>query len=546
MGKGDADGPERLRDIDTSVPHSARVWDYWLGGKDHYSADREAGDQISAVMPGIVDTARAVRGFLVRAVQYVVGEAGIRQLLDIGTGLPTLNNTHAIAQATAPECRIVYADNDPLVLAHARALLTSRPEGVTDYINADLHEPDTIIRDAARTLDFEAPIALMLLGILNHVMDTDKSYTIVNRLLDALPSGSYFVMSHFTSLIDTEIVEHGMRIYNESGGTPPVRGRSYEELIRYFDRVELLEPGVVPGIPVAAGLPRPRYPAPGLRVLWSRTKALTAPAHSDLLEGALEESSRLDGGFSLHDQAIHDKHVVLDILDLVQVERGGQLLEVHDVREVRLGESQNPERTTHSRVCAGVDRNHLQRDVGQLGDLDQMLYLGPHHRALAQPPQRRLVDHGPQTGRLRLGEDFLPCHSQRDPPFGVVGGATGVPELDEGTGHLPGLQQVGYELRLIGADHRAGLLETEVHLEPVGQDVAVAVPPSGLVGLPGHGQERHSFRFADNAVQGEQVGDVTLLEAHPAELHAADLGVGPSDRVSGCLGTDPARFAEPT
>ncbi|MGH3887588.1 MAG: SAM-dependent methyltransferase [Pseudonocardiaceae bacterium] len=219
--------------------------DYWLGGKDNYPADREAGDQIRAVMPGIVDTARAVRSFLVRAVRYLVGEAGIRQLLDIGTGLPTVNNTHEIAQATAPDCHIVYTDNDPLVLAHARALLTSTPEGVTDYIDADLRDPDKIVREAARTLDFGQPIALMLLGILNHIMDTNESYAIVNRLLDALPSGSYLAMSHFTSLIDTEIVEAGMQIYNESGGTPPVRGRSRQELIGYFDRLELLEPGLV-------------------------------------------------------------------------------------------------------------------------------------------------------------------------------------------------------------------------------------------------------------------------------------------------------------
>jgi hypothetical protein len=237
--------PEPLPDIDTRVPHSARVWDYWLGGKDHYPADREAGDQIRAVMPGIVDTARAVRGFLIRAVRYVVGEAGIRQLLDIGTGLPTVNNTHEVAQSTAPECRIVYVDNDPLVLAHARALLTSKPTGVTDYIDADLRDPDKIIRAATRTLDFNQPIALMLLGILNHIMDTEESYAIVTRLLDALPSGSYFVMSHFTSLVDTEIVEQGMRIYNERGGVPPVRGRSRQELLRYFDQVELLDPGLV-------------------------------------------------------------------------------------------------------------------------------------------------------------------------------------------------------------------------------------------------------------------------------------------------------------
>ncbi len=237
---------EQFPDIDATVTHSARVWDYWLGGKNNYSVDREAGDQIRSVMPGIVDTARAVRGFLNRAVGYLVGEEGIRQLLDIGTGLPTVNNTHAVAQAAAPECRIVYVDNDPLVLAHARALLTSTPEGVTNYVDADLRDPDRILREAAKTLDFTQPIALMLLGILNHIMDTDESNAIVDRLVAALPSGSYLVMSHFTSLVDTEVVEEGMQIYNDSGGTPPVRGHSREELLRYFHGLELLEPGLVP------------------------------------------------------------------------------------------------------------------------------------------------------------------------------------------------------------------------------------------------------------------------------------------------------------
>ncbi|MGH3428053.1 MAG: SAM-dependent methyltransferase, partial [Mycobacteriales bacterium] len=149
-----AAGRERLPTIDTTVPHTARVWNYWLGGKDNYPVDEEAGDRILAIMPGIGDTARAVRGFLVRAVQHLVGEVGIRQLLDIGTWLPTVNNTHQVAQATRPECRIVYADNDPLVLVHARALLTSTPEGVTDYVDADLRDTDKIVKEAARTLDF--------------------------------------------------------------------------------------------------------------------------------------------------------------------------------------------------------------------------------------------------------------------------------------------------------------------------------------------------------------------------------------------------------
>ena len=239
--------PDRgmLPDIDSGVPQSARVWNYWLGGKDNYPIDRVAGDQIYATMPGIVDTAREVRGFLVRAVRYLAGDVGIRQFLDIGTGLPTLNNTHEVAQATAPECRIVYVDNDPLVLTHARALLTSTPAGATQYVDADLRDPDTILTEAARTLDLTQPVALMLLGILNHIMDTDESYAVVNRLVEGLPSGSFLVMSHFTALVDTAVVEEGMRLYNESGGNPQVRGRNRAELIRYFDGMELLEPGLV-------------------------------------------------------------------------------------------------------------------------------------------------------------------------------------------------------------------------------------------------------------------------------------------------------------
>src|ERR1700742_3969762 len=155
--------------IDTSRPTSARFWNYLLGGKDNYPVDREAAESILALVPTLVDSARAERGFLIRVVRYLAGAAGIRQFLDIGTGLPTANNTHDVAQAIAPDCRIVYVDNDPLILAHARALLTSTPEGVTDYIHADARDPDTILRDAARTLDFTQPIALMLLGLLNYI-----------------------------------------------------------------------------------------------------------------------------------------------------------------------------------------------------------------------------------------------------------------------------------------------------------------------------------------------------------------------------------------
>ncbi|MGH3938746.1 MAG: SAM-dependent methyltransferase [Pseudonocardiaceae bacterium] len=245
MNSSGTSGWDQRPVIDTSVSHSARVWNYWLGGKDNYPVDEEVGDQFAAVQPSVVDIARASRAFLVRAVRYLAGEVGIRQFLDIGTGLPTANNTHEVAQATAPECRIVYVDNDPLVLTHARALLTSSPEGVTDYIDADVRDPEKVLREAARTLDLTQPIALMLLGIMEHIMDTDEAYAIVRRLLNVLPSGSYMVLYDPTTEIDGEETLESARLWNESGGTPPLAIRSLRELTRFFDGLELLPPGVV-------------------------------------------------------------------------------------------------------------------------------------------------------------------------------------------------------------------------------------------------------------------------------------------------------------
>jgi O-methyltransferase involved in polyketide biosynthesis len=235
---------QELPDIDTTKAHTARVWNYWLGGKDNYPVDREVGEQISAALPDIVDAARAQRGFLVRAVRYLAVDAGIRQFLDIGTGLPTANNTHEVAQASAPECRIVYVDNDPMIMAHARALLTSTLQGVTDYVYADLRETDTILRETARTLDFTKPIALMLLGIMEHVLDTNQALAIVDRLLEALPSGSYLALCDPTTEVRPKEMHEAVRQWNRSA-TPPIKARSRQELIRFFDRLELLEPGVV-------------------------------------------------------------------------------------------------------------------------------------------------------------------------------------------------------------------------------------------------------------------------------------------------------------
>ncbi|MDW6057822.1 SAM-dependent methyltransferase [Streptomyces sp. FXJ1.4098] len=231
-----------LGKIDTSVPHSARIWNYWMGGKDNYEVDRVAGDQYREVAPTIEVMARASRAYLIRTVTHVAGEAGIRQFLDIGTGLPTYDNTHQVAQRIAPEARIVYVDNDPLVLRHAQALLTSTPEGVTDYIDADLHEPDRILEAASKTLDFSRPVALMLMGILGHIQDYDEARSIARRLQDALPAGSYFV--HYDSTDTDQALKQAQQGYDDTGAVPYVL-RSPEQIARFYDGLEVIEPGIV-------------------------------------------------------------------------------------------------------------------------------------------------------------------------------------------------------------------------------------------------------------------------------------------------------------
>jgi O-methyltransferase involved in polyketide biosynthesis len=230
--------------LDTTVSHSARIWNYWLGGKDHYAVDREAGDKVAAMLPSIVAQARADRAFLGRAITYLAGEEGIRQFLDIGTGLPTADNTHEVAQRIAPASRIVYADNDPLVLAHARALLTSSPQGACDYIDGDLRDPDRILAQAARTLDFTQPVALMLLGILHHIPDTAQAYAIVRRLMAALAPGSFLAVNHSTSAIHGAAMEDAVAHWNKVG-TPMMTLRTPEQITRFFDGLDLLPPGVV-------------------------------------------------------------------------------------------------------------------------------------------------------------------------------------------------------------------------------------------------------------------------------------------------------------
>ena len=242
MAEG-SNGGQVLRDIDVRVPHSARIWNYWLGGKDNFQADRDAGDEFLAVFPGQRDKARACRHFLYRAVRHLALEEGVRQFLDIGTGLPTANNTHEIAQGVAPESRIVYVDNDPLVLAHAQALLVGTPEGATDYIEADLDDPRAILSRAAQTLDLTRPVAIVLMGILAHIEEYDRALEIVRRLMDAVPSGSYLVVRDGT---DTDAAyKEAIDRYNQSGAVP-YNLRSPEQIAGYLEGLELVEPGLVP------------------------------------------------------------------------------------------------------------------------------------------------------------------------------------------------------------------------------------------------------------------------------------------------------------
>ena len=230
--------------IDTTRAHTARIWNYWLGGKDNYPVDRQVGDQIRQLHPGIGDYARADRVFLGRAVQHLACEAGIRQFLDIGTGLPTADNTHQVAQAIAPDSRIVYVDNDPLVLVHARALLTSTPEGACDYIDADMRDPGRILAEAARTLDFTQPVAVTMLGVVIFLEDDQDPYGIVRRFMDSVPAGSYLVLSHTITSPAMPDVDAAVAFWNEHG-TPKLTQRTPEQVTRFFDGLDLLEPGVV-------------------------------------------------------------------------------------------------------------------------------------------------------------------------------------------------------------------------------------------------------------------------------------------------------------
>jgi S-adenosyl methyltransferase len=241
-GTSPTDGEGAPSQLDTSEAHSARVWNYLLGGKDNFAADRQTGDLILKMFPAIAHNARVQRRFLGRAVRYLAGEAGVRQFLDIGTGLPTANNTHQIAQQIAPESRIVYVDNDPLVLVHAQALLTSVPGGMTNYIEADVRDPDQILRQAAGTLDLSRPVALMMLGILGQIDDSDEPGSILTRLLAELPPGSYLALVDGT---DTNPeLNQAIAVYNQNSASS-YHLRTPERIAAFFGGLDLVPPGVV-------------------------------------------------------------------------------------------------------------------------------------------------------------------------------------------------------------------------------------------------------------------------------------------------------------
>ena len=238
------DQPGQRPQLDTSVASIARIYDYWLGGKDNFKADREAAELMIQQYPDIVMGVRKNRAFLGRAVHYLAAEAGIRQFLDIGTGLPSSNNTHEVAQRAAPDARIVYIDNDPIVLSHAQALLTSTPEGACAYVDADIRDTGKILKDAANVLDFSRPVAVCLIMILQFIPDEDDPVSIVRALVDAIPSGSYLTVAHPASDVDQHVGPALRQLSTRMGGTRAVP-RSYQEVSRFFDGLEMVEPGLV-------------------------------------------------------------------------------------------------------------------------------------------------------------------------------------------------------------------------------------------------------------------------------------------------------------
>lgn len=232
--------------FDVTVANPARMWDYWLGGKDNFAADREAAQRVQKAVPSIQDAVQRCRLFLRTSVRALAADHGIRQFLDIGTGLPTVGNVHEVAQQVAPSSRVVYVDLDPVVASHARALMVSHPEGKAEFVRADLRNTDTILAEAALTLDFSRPMAIVLANVLHFIPDADDPHRIVGQLMDAASPGSFLVIVHGASDIQAEAADEGARRYNEVSSAP-VAFRSREQVTRFFDGLEMLDTGGGPG-----------------------------------------------------------------------------------------------------------------------------------------------------------------------------------------------------------------------------------------------------------------------------------------------------------
>lgn len=238
------DGQDKPSGLDPGVPHIARIQNYWRGGKDNYAADREAAGHIMAAYPDLAHSVRANREFLARSVRYLAGEAGVRQFLDLGTGLPAAGSVHEVAQAVAPQCRVVYADNDPVVLLHARALLTSGPLGATAYVDADVRDTGKVLGQAAATLDFAQPVAVILVSVLHMIDDQDDPHAIVTTLMDAMPPGSFLALTHVASDLEPEAMAEMTRRMSQhvaQRATP----RDRATVARLFAGLELVPPGLV-------------------------------------------------------------------------------------------------------------------------------------------------------------------------------------------------------------------------------------------------------------------------------------------------------------
>jgi SAM-dependent methyltransferase len=383
---------EEIPQIDTTIPHSARVYDYLLGGKDNFEADRIVAKAAMEAFPATAESARANRVFLSRVVRYLVAEAGIRQFLDLGSGLPAADNVHEVAQSVDPQSRVVYVDNDPIVHAHARALLVSAPAGATAYLHADLRDRGPILEQAAKTLDFGQPVAVLLLGILHFIPDSDDPAGIVKRLADALPEGSYLVISQLAADIDPAMTA-GIRAMKEQGRDLGFVLRDKGQVTAFFDGLALVEPGVVP---IARWRPRTEEEAQAPGTLWGAVARKQGPLQDRAELG--EQSSLRAGADDLGDHlAVAEDAQRRHREDRVPLR--GHLIVVH----VHLGDDEFPAQFHGDLLKDG--REHVAGRAPLRPEVDQ------DRRGRGQDEvSERVIGYRDDEARRRLIARHLMCH----------------------------------------------------------------------------------------------------------------------------------------